>query len=89
MSLGELFRVATGTSTFTVYLKDRDGYAPVWAVEEDTLVPQNRWFQSRGTIESMITGNAARERRVTLKEATPAPGAMSSACRPRTSAPSR
>ena len=61
MSLGELFRVATGTSTFTIYLKDRDGYAPVWAVEEDTprstksMVPL-----TLSTIESMITGNAAR-----------------------------
>ncbi|HEY6735324.1 MAG TPA: hypothetical protein VI256_16300, partial [Roseiarcus sp.] len=61
MSLGELFRVATGTSTFTVYLNDRDGYAPVWAVEEDTprstksMVPL-----TLSTVESMITGNAAR-----------------------------
>jgi hypothetical protein len=61
MSLGELFRVATGTSTFTVYLNDRDGYAPVWAVEEDTprstksMVPL-----TLSTIESMMTGNAAR-----------------------------
>ena len=61
MSLGELFRVATGTSTFTVYLKDRNGYAPVWAVEEDTprstksMVPL-----TLSTIESMITGNTAR-----------------------------
>ena len=37
MSYGELFRVGTGAATFTIYLKDRDGYVPVWAVEEDAF----------------------------------------------------
>ena len=34
-SFGELFRVGTGTATFTIYLKYPDAYVPVWAVEED------------------------------------------------------
>jgi hypothetical protein len=34
MSLGELFRVGTGARKFIVYLRDPEGYAPVWAVEE-------------------------------------------------------
>ena len=36
MSLGELFRVVAGTRTFTVYLKERDEYVPVWAIENDS-----------------------------------------------------
>jgi K+-sensing histidine kinase KdpD len=35
MSCGELFRIGSGARTFTIYLKDRDGYAPVWAIEND------------------------------------------------------
>ena len=35
MSFGELFRVGAGAATFTIFLKDRDGYLPVWAVEND------------------------------------------------------
>ncbi|MEH2527000.1 MULTISPECIES: hypothetical protein [unclassified Bradyrhizobium] len=34
-SYGELFRVGTGTATFTIYLKGREGYVPVWAVDKD------------------------------------------------------
>ena len=34
MSFCELFRVGAGAGTFTFYLRDRDGYVPVWAVEE-------------------------------------------------------
>ena len=39
MSCGELFRIGSGARTFTIYLKDRDGYAPVWALENDTPRP--------------------------------------------------
>ena len=35
-SLAELFRVGTGTGTFTVYLKEESRYAPVWAIVEDS-----------------------------------------------------
>jgi hypothetical protein len=34
MRFAELFRVGAGSGTFAVYLKDEDGYTPVWAVEE-------------------------------------------------------
>jgi hypothetical protein len=35
MSCGELFHIASGAKTFTFYLKDRDGYQPLWAVAND------------------------------------------------------
>ncbi len=35
-SLAELFRVGTGARTFTIYLKEESGYAPVWAIVEDS-----------------------------------------------------
>ena len=35
-SLAELFRVGTGAGTMTVYLKEEDRYAPVWAIVEDS-----------------------------------------------------
>lgn len=34
-SYGELFRVGAGATTFTIYLKGRDGYVPVWAIEDN------------------------------------------------------
>jgi hypothetical protein len=39
MSCGELFRIGSGARTFTVYLRDLDGYAPVWAIENDAPHP--------------------------------------------------
>ena len=36
-SWAELFRIGTGTSTFTIYLRDSIGYVPVCAVEQDTI----------------------------------------------------
>lgn len=40
-SLAELFRVGTGTSTFTIYLKEDDLYAPICAIVEDGPRPTN------------------------------------------------
>jgi hypothetical protein len=36
ISLAELFRVGTGTGSFTVYLKEESVFAPVWAIAEDS-----------------------------------------------------
>ena len=61
MSLGELFRVGAGAGTFTIYLKDRDGYVPVWAVEEDSpRSTKSMESLSSTTIESMMTGSGRR-----------------------------
>ena len=61
MSCGELFRIGSGARTFTVYLKDRDGYVPVWAVENDTPHPIKSIAPLPLTaIESMMNESANR-----------------------------
>ena len=35
----ELFAAMTGASAFTIYLRDAEGYSPVWAVEDDNAHP--------------------------------------------------
>jgi hypothetical protein len=61
MTLGELFHVGTGTGTFSLYLKDDDGYAPVWAVVED-CPRSTKSMESlpSTTIKSMIIESARR-----------------------------
>ena len=39
VSFGELFRAGTGTTTFTIYLKNPDRYVPVLALEDDVSRP--------------------------------------------------
>jgi hypothetical protein len=61
MSFGEVFRVGTGTATFTAYVKESEAYVPVWAVEEDT--PRSTKSIEPiplATIESMMTESAGR-----------------------------
>jgi len=36
-SFGDLFRVGAGATTFIIYMKDSDGYVPVFAVEDDAI----------------------------------------------------
>ena len=68
MSLGELFRVGAGTGTFTVYLKDRDAYVPVWAVEEDSpRSTKSMKSLPSTTIESMMTESARSRSRDDLR----------------------
>jgi hypothetical protein len=59
VSYGELFRVGTGTATFTIYLKDFDGYVPVWAVEDGaTRSTKSMELLSSTRIEAIMTENA-------------------------------
>lgn len=39
VSFGELFRVGTGATTFTIYLKSVDSYVPVFAIQDDVTRP--------------------------------------------------
>ena len=60
-SFGDLFRVATGVVTFTLYLKVGDDYVPVWAIEED--IPRaTRSMEPlpSAALEAMMTESAAR-----------------------------
>jgi hypothetical protein len=58
VSFGELFRVGTGTATFSIYLKDADGYVPVWAIEEDTTrSPISMEPLSSAAVDDMMIGN--------------------------------
>jgi K+-sensing histidine kinase KdpD len=75
VSYGELFRVGTGTATFTVYLKDPDGYVPVWAVEEDTTRSTKSMEPLPSTtIEAMMTENARRGATGDVGESEPGTG---------------
>jgi hypothetical protein len=57
-SFGELFRVGTGTATLSIYLKDADGYVPVWAIEEDTArSPISMEPLSSAAVEDMMNGS--------------------------------
>jgi hypothetical protein len=59
VSFGELFRVGTGTATFSIYLKDAGGYLPVWAIEEDTTrSPISMEPLSSAAVDDMMIGNA-------------------------------
>jgi K+-sensing histidine kinase KdpD len=59
-SYGELFRVGTGTATFTIYLKGREGYMPVWAVDENVAcATKSRETLSSIAMDAMIAENAA------------------------------
>ena len=61
-SYGELFHVGTGVATLTVYLRQADGYAPVWAVEEDTVrATKSMPLLSSTAIDAMMSGNAVFE----------------------------
>ena len=58
-SFGELFRVGTDTATFSIYLKDADGYVPVWAIEEDTTrSPISMAPLSSAAVDDMMIGSA-------------------------------
>jgi hypothetical protein len=58
VSFGELFRIGTGTATFSIYLKDPDGYVPVWAIEEDATRSTKSMEPLRSTaIDAMMTEN--------------------------------
>lgn len=60
MSFGQLFRIGTGARTFTVYLRDDDGYSPVWAIENDTPQPVKSIPPvSLTSVESMRNGSAS------------------------------
>ena len=62
MSYGELFRTGSGARTFTIYLKERDGYVPVWALENDTPRPIKSIAPLPLTaIEAMMNERASRE----------------------------
>ena len=39
VSFGEVFRVGAGATTFTIYLKNSDGYVPAFAIEDDAIRP--------------------------------------------------
>jgi hypothetical protein len=74
-SFGELFRIATGMATFSIYLKDREGYVPVWAIEEDTI----RSLKSIAplpstTVDAMTIENAGREATSVVGEGDPSFG---------------
>ncbi len=59
MSFGELFRVGTGTTTFTIYLRRPDGYVPVLTVEDDVSRPAISIEPLSPTaIVAMMKGNA-------------------------------
>jgi hypothetical protein len=61
-SYGELFHVGTGAATLTVYLKQPDGYVPVWAVEEDTVrATKSMPLLPSTAIDAMMSGNAVFE----------------------------
>jgi hypothetical protein len=63
-SCGELFRVATRTSTIAIYLKDRGSFVPVWAIADDSIRPTGSMQAlSALAVETMIAGDAARELR--------------------------
>ena len=62
MSYGELFRTGSGVRTFTVYLRDLDGYVPVWAIENDAPRPIKSIAPLPLTaIEAMMNERASRE----------------------------
>jgi hypothetical protein len=61
-SYGELFRVATGAATFTIYLANRDGFVPAWAIEEDTIRSTKSIEPLSATeIDAMMVEKAGRE----------------------------
>jgi K+-sensing histidine kinase KdpD len=61
-SYGELFHVGTGAATLTVYLKQPDGYVPVWAVEEDTVrATKSMPLLPSTAIDAMMSGSAVFE----------------------------
>jgi hypothetical protein len=59
-SFAELFRVGTGTSTFTIYLKDAVGYGPVYAVEKGAIrSPHPAASLALATIAEMTSSDIA------------------------------
>jgi hypothetical protein len=59
-SYAELFRIGTGTPTFTIYLLDPAGYVPVCAVEEDVIRSTHAVAPlSSATIVEMISSDTA------------------------------
>jgi hypothetical protein len=63
-SCGELFRVATSTSTIAIYLRERDGYVPVWAMANDSIRPTGSMQAlSSLAVEAMLAEDANREPR--------------------------
>lgn len=71
-SCGELFRVATGASTMAVYLRDRGGYVPVWAIADDNIRPTGS-MQSLSVlaVEAMIIEDESRELRPSASDLEP------------------
>jgi hypothetical protein len=58
-SFGDLFRVGAGATTFTIYMKDSDGYVPVLAVEDDAIRPTKSIESLHPTtIDAMVNENA-------------------------------
>ena len=75
VSYGELFRAGTGIATFTIYLKDPDGYVPVWAVEEDTARSTKSMQPLLSTtVDAMTAGNAGHGARGDVGESEPGAG---------------
>lgn len=75
VSYGELFRVGTGTATFTIYLKEPDGYVPVWAVEEHTTRSTRSMEPLPSTtIDAMTTGNPGQGATGDVGESEPGTG---------------
>jgi hypothetical protein len=75
VSYGELFRAGTGTATVTIYLKDPDGYLPVWAIEEDTARSTKSMEPLPSTaIDAIMTENAGRGATADVGESQPGTG---------------
>ncbi|MBR0858122.1 hypothetical protein [Bradyrhizobium liaoningense] len=71
-SCGELFRTATGASTMAVYLRDRGGYVPVWAIAGDNIRPTGSMQAlSVLAVEAMIIEDESRELRPAANDLEP------------------
>jgi hypothetical protein len=74
-SFGELFRAGTGTTTFTIYLKNPDGYVPVLAVEDDVSRPvKSLELLCPTTIDAMIEESACRAAAAQVAKGEPVAG---------------
>lgn len=57
-SFGELFRIGAGATAFTIYIKDSNGYGPVFAVEDDAIRPTKSIATLHPTtIDAMVNEN--------------------------------
>lgn len=58
-SFGELFRVGAGTGTMTVYLRDREEYVPIFAVEDNSpCATKTMDSLSSAALQSMLSESA-------------------------------